>query len=367
LDLNGVPEREEGKIGMCSAAELKEDVVLGPALSHVDILHLNEEELVNLTGVPIKNDGASSSFEEEETNDVAVATAASLFLKCGVGVVAVTRGSRGCYICCNNEERFSLSKMLPSDWIDCKVKVGAAQLPPGTPINSNGAGDAFTCGLLVAAMLRHTGLCMQVVLDESTKNSSHLVFDEEEEDEALDLSVELLLKNNPVLSSKPDSKNKQMTPYSLYMKEKYVALKADAAGGGGGGGDGKKDIFLKCHDMWENETVEIKQMYERKCKEELETTTTTTDATKQGDTDTLLQTTNSTTTASNLEGTKSEEDMLSRNPSMVNRSMALETAAQFASLVAARHIDMSTRDFLHLDIDKLLEQSIVSQIGLEEI
>jgi len=369
LDLNGVPEATNKGGAMCSAADLKSDVVLGPALSHVDILHLNEEELVNLTGVTIK--GADGSFEDEEKDNVAVAAAASLFLKCGVAVVAITRGSRGCYICCNNEERFSLSKMLPSDWIDCEVKVGASQLPPGTPINSNGAGDAFTCGLLVATMLRHTGLCMQVIQSDTTntntlksaKDPSHLVFDEEEEDEALDLSIELLLEHNPVLSSKPDSMKKKMTPYSLYMKEKYVALKADT---GGGDGDDKKDIFIKCHDMWENETVEVKQMYERRCKEELEATTTT-DATKEGDNDTLLQTANSTTSAISLEGAKSEEDMLSRNPSMVNRSMALETAAQFASLVAARHIDMSTRDFLHLDIDKLLEQSIVSQIGLEEI
>jgi sugar/nucleoside kinase (ribokinase family) len=84
LDLNGVPEsRVQTPFGsMCSAAVLQSDPVLGPALSHVDILHMNEDELVNLTGV---------QFEGDETRDhIALSGAASLFLKCGVAVVAVS-------------------------------------------------------------------------------------------------------------------------------------------------------------------------------------------------------------------------------------------------------------------------------------
>lgn len=349
LDLNGVPEPTTNSSkatpwgSMCSSSDLASDCVLGPALSHVDILHLNEDELVNLTGAQIK--GKGGAFENED--DAAVASAASLFLKCGVAVVAVTRGSKGCYICCNNEERFSSSKMLPSDWIDCAVKVGAALLPPGTPINSNGAGDSFTCGLLIAAMLRHTGLCMQVQVEEritTSTESSQVVEDE------LDLRAELL--DSTVLSEADNSK--KLTPYSLYMRENYVALKAECGGN-------KKDMFSKCHDMWENEAVDVKQMYERKCKEDLESIDEqNASVAKLNDVSQSIKSTKSSET-------KSDEDMLSRNPSMVNRSMALETAAQFASLVAARHIDMSTRDFLHLDIGKLLEESIVSQHGLEEI
>jgi hypothetical protein len=47
--------------------------------------------------------------------------------------------------------------------------------------------------------------------------------------------------------------------------------------------------------------------------------------------------------------------------------MNLETAAQFASLLAAKHIDMSTRDKQHLNINRIREQSTASPHGLEEI
>ena len=114
--------------------------------------------------------------------------------------------------------------------------------------------------------------------------------------------------------------------------------------------------------MWENETAEVKQMYDRKCKEEVENS--------DGEKPASLKIEKTLTEDKSNAVVKEEEvdeDMLSMNPSLTNRSMTLETAAQFASLVAARHVDMSTRDFLHLDINTLLEQSIVSQHGLEEI
>ena len=62
-----------------------------------------------------------------------------------------------------------------------------------------------------------------------------------------------------------------------------------------------------------------------------------------------------------------EEDKPSRNLFLANRSLNLETAAQFACLVAANHIDASTRDLPHLDINSLLERSMFSPHGLEEI
>jgi sugar/nucleoside kinase (ribokinase family) len=39
--------------------------------------------------------------------------------------------------------------MLPA-WVDCTVKVGSVQ-PTRNRYNGNGAGDAFTAGLLVAS------------------------------------------------------------------------------------------------------------------------------------------------------------------------------------------------------------------------
>ena len=123
------------------------------------------------------------------------------------------------------------------------MKSEAAELPEDTEINSNGAGDSFTSGLLVAAMLRHTGLFIPV--------------EEEGPSEATE----------------------------------------------------KNDI----------------------------------------------------------DEAKGKEATLSINSNLVNTAMNLETAAHFASLVASRHIDTSTRDSNYLDINKLREQSSVSTSGLEEI
>ena len=114
----------------------------------------------------------------------------------------------------------------------------------GTEINSNGAGDSFTSGLLVAAMLRHTGL------------------------------------------------------------------------------------FIPVEDETPSEPIENKD---------------------------------------NNDEAKEKEAVPAINSNLVNTTMNLETAAQFASLVASRHIDASTRDLPYLDINKLREQSTVSTSGLEEI
>jgi sugar/nucleoside kinase (ribokinase family) len=181
LDLNGVPEnRVQTPFGsFCSASMLRSDPVLGPALSHVDILHMNEDELANLTGV---------KFEGDTHLDTRVLSgAASLFLKCGVAVVAVTRGKLGCFIKCNGEDRFASSKMLPSTWINKEISVDAAWLPHDTVINSNGAGDSFTCGLLVAAMLRHTGIDTTILENPSPVQSP---LQKEIPPVELDLSIE---------------------------------------------------------------------------------------------------------------------------------------------------------------------------------
>lgn len=108
LDLNGVPEASfKTSGGLRTVSDLKNDPVIGPALEHVDILHMNEDELTLLTGCEIG--GTDESELEDEYN---ISRAVNLFLLCGVAVVAVTRGKRGSFVSCNDEKRFSQSKML---------------------------------------------------------------------------------------------------------------------------------------------------------------------------------------------------------------------------------------------------------------
>jgi sugar/nucleoside kinase (ribokinase family) len=108
MDLNGVPEavfQESG--GFRTVSDLKNDPVIGPALEHVDILHMNEDELMLLTGCELE--GTDDSQLEDE---YVIARAVNLFLLCGVAVVAVTRGKRGSFVSCNNQKRLDQSKML---------------------------------------------------------------------------------------------------------------------------------------------------------------------------------------------------------------------------------------------------------------
>ena len=108
MDLNGVPEAVFQKSGgFRSVSDLKNDPVIGPALEHVDILHMNEDELMLLTGCELE--GTDDSQLEDE---YVIAKAANLFLLCGVAVVAVTRGKRGSFVTCSGQKRFDQSKML---------------------------------------------------------------------------------------------------------------------------------------------------------------------------------------------------------------------------------------------------------------
>ena len=109
LDLNGVPDSDNSTPfgSMCSVGALQSDPVLGAALSHVDILHLNEDELINITGIHLNG---SARYADQDAKQIH--SAASMLLKCGVAVVAVTRGKKGCYIACSDEERFASTKML---------------------------------------------------------------------------------------------------------------------------------------------------------------------------------------------------------------------------------------------------------------
>jgi sugar/nucleoside kinase (ribokinase family) len=108
LDLNGVPEYPFVKSGPLRRLEdLRSDFVIGPALEHVDLLHMNEDELELLTGCPLLNTPGS-----EIEDEFAIAKAVDLFLQCGVAVVAVTRGKKGSYVACNSEQRLEKTPLL---------------------------------------------------------------------------------------------------------------------------------------------------------------------------------------------------------------------------------------------------------------
>ena len=219
----------------------------------------------------------------------------------------------------------------PTNWAGEDILVDAAELPPGTEINSNGAGDAFTSGLLVAAMLRNTGICMQYGSPVKTNGKG------------LDNVAESI---DPLINC-VDSPSKKLTGYSLYIRENYVALKVQCS-------DDKREVFEKCNEMWEEESEETKQMYERKASEEM--------ANSQDESLEKIDTSVGSPSAASLQSPR-----MTRNLNLINQPMNLETAAQFASLVAAKHIDTSTRDSDYLNINNIREQSSVSTHGLEEI
>jgi sugar/nucleoside kinase (ribokinase family) len=103
LDLNGVPRMSFARAGeLRSVQDLKNDRVIGSALEHTDLLHMNEDELSLLTGCRLY----------AGDDEFSVAKSVELFLRCGVAVVAVTRGKKGSYVACNNAERFERSPML---------------------------------------------------------------------------------------------------------------------------------------------------------------------------------------------------------------------------------------------------------------
>ena len=389
LDLNGVPETDyPTRTTLRSVADLQADPVLGPALPYVDILHMNEDELVNLTGCQIE--GTDASQLEDEFN---IASAVSLFLMCGVAVVAVTRGKRGCFISCNDMERFEKSKALPSSWVDCTTKLEALELPPGTRINTNGAGDSFTSGLLVAALLRHTGLTIPT--DRSIQSSIQGAYSDDgtplsPTPSALSFSSPSgASQQQPALTSPSPSKNQgKMTPYRMYMKEHYVSLKAQCD-------DDKRAIFTKCHEMWENEPDHVKEQYARKVEEEASAAamleaagSDDRSAVSENDTETSFSRTFDAAAAAGAYLARHEEGGIAATPTIVprgnsadedselanspnrfmaNRALNLESAAQFATLVAAHHIDVSTRDNDHLDLSSLLERSMIVPDGLQEI
>lgn len=323
MDMNGVPESlfpTEG--GLRLVSDLNRDQVIGAALQHVDILHLNEDELCLLTGCEIM--GVTELTQEDET---VIAQALGLFLSCGVAIVVLTLGIKGCLVCCNGIERFGRSKGLPVSWAARSCRVGCVQLPKDAVINGNGAGDSFTAGFLVAAMLRHTGTAVARQLAKAEIASTHHEH-----------------------SAQGDALERRLTPYSLYMREHYVSLKKQLS-------DNKKEIFTKCHEKWEQESNEVKALYERRALEENEIYSrieTSFDVVGKP----------SLVVASPKQGGLPQTNDVSRT---TTRSFCLESAVQFASLLAAYHIDVSTRDRKHIDVNQLIDRAMIVSNHLEEI
>ena len=372
LDLNGVPEVKFERNGFLrNVVDLQNDKVIGPALPHVDILHMNEDELVLLTGCEIEN-----KPETQLEDEFAIASAVNLFLLCGVGIVVVTRGKKGSFVSCNDEARFARSKMLPPSWVDCTAKLGVAELPPGTVLNTNGAGDSFTAGFLVATMLRHTGMTVPVQKDgdgddddnnngvdtvdgdgtgttkKNGMNNSKKSVDRQNDSSRFNLDSS---EHRP----KPSSPTQKLTPYQLYMRENYVMLKQQC-------NDDKRAIFTKCHQMWENESAEVKAMYERKAQEESEEQQQKA-ASLSGTLVDDLEILDDSTPKHQRPSASWDAEEAQKNLYMTNRALNLESAIQFASLVAAHHVDVSTRDLIHIDVSRLLERSLIFPEGLEEI
>jgi hypothetical protein len=159
----------------------------------------------------------------------------------------------------------------------------------------------------------------------------------------------------------PSLKKKSiLTPYQLYMRENYVMLKQQSK-------DDKKSIFTKCHKMWESESDDIKAMYERKFRDEIDVGTSQSEISFHSlqEQNTMDFTSPQKSPSSAVPGKLASSKVT--NKYMTNRSLNLESAVQFATFVAAHHVDVSTRDDLHLDASRLLERSLIVQEGLQEI
>jgi myo-inositol-1-phosphate synthase len=330
LDLNGVPDvpfRRDGDLRAVS--DLRCDPIIGAALEHVDILHMNEDELCLLTGCILRGT-TESELEDLYTINKAV----DLFLLCNVAVVAVTRGRKGSFVRSNNEDRFRRSNALPTPWIESTCHMGCAELLDGTEINGNGAGDSFTAALVVASMLRKTGIASSITGVGNTNIDK--------------IPTEFALACHSV--QHPRDQKKRLTPYNLYMREHYVTLKTQLS-------DDKKAIFSKCHEMWENETDEVKAMFERKAIEESEHTIHDEQSVKVN---------SSVIEAKNVEISRLPESF-PHDVYATNHSFSFESAVKFANLVAAHHVNSKTRDQLHVDISCLIERAMKGPTRLEEI
>lgn len=106
--------------------------------------------------------------------------------------------------------------------------------------------------------------------------------------------------------------------------------------------------------MWEGESEEVKGMYERMVKEEYA------EAGSEVSTSFMSDTSLDAFDISNDFTASSTSDVQYQIDKKENASLNLESAIQFAGLVAAHHVDTKTRDSNSLDLGSLLDACIVS-------
>lgn len=109
-------------------------------------MHANLEEAEAIVGPLGGADGGS---------DAHLRALANWFLGKGVAVVAITAGGRGCFTAVTSDSgRLAASPTLRrqvAEWAGQEVRAPAFAAGKGSDVNANGAGDAFTSGLVLAA------------------------------------------------------------------------------------------------------------------------------------------------------------------------------------------------------------------------
>ena len=214
----------------------------------------------------------------------------------------------------------------PQSWANCSAHIAATELPPGTRLNTNGAGDSFISGLLVATMLRHTG-------------------------NKIETTSRPKIPRSPRVRESSHHKRaaKKMTPYTLYMKEKYVSLKNLY-------NNDKKAIFATCNEMWEKESPDVKKLFERRVLDYEEVGSTVSGASWSASD--FSDPTSSTGAPASIQ---EYADPPLESLDAENDTLSLEAAIQFAGMVAAYHVNVETRDLKVLDSGMLLETAAIFQ------
>jgi sugar/nucleoside kinase (ribokinase family) len=145
VDLNGVDGSDP----------IKAKAALIPALSEIDVLHLNEDEAMVLSSsttssAAVNNDDASSNLSPELLSQI------SSFHENGCAVVLLSLGSKGAFVSVTPDskrlQQFSSSvRMAMSQWdAGTQVHIPAFKIDHGD-VNTNGAGDALFAGFSLAA------------------------------------------------------------------------------------------------------------------------------------------------------------------------------------------------------------------------
>ena len=120
-----------------------------------DLLHANFDEACHLAGVE------DPHLSEADATDEQLAHLVSPLLRGGVGVVALTLGASGAYVAVSADAGRlqggggALARAA-SGWQPGEA-VRMAALPVGGEVNANGAGDAFTAGMIAALLWRGDG------------------------------------------------------------------------------------------------------------------------------------------------------------------------------------------------------------------